>query len=204
MFVSVFGYSSWGMLSERQWHDPKGPEPGMPRFISLPFNRVKYPSSRGLHPLSFPVCESVCVSICKRLCVCVFAQLCMCMSVPKSCVLSAQQGYAFWLCYYEDTYPCWLPVSPPIQQPPTPATTQPPNPPPHVHSHWCCGRFRVPSFPAADCRGGSGCRASLMLTSWDSPGLTGRGLLDRAQSATPPAPSSADKHTYAQINKRVL
>lgn len=72
-----------------------------------------------------------------------------------------------------------------------------------VGSHGCSGQFLVPSFPVADCRGGSGCHASLTLTSCDSSTMTGRGLLDRAQSATPqPSHSNTCKqiniHTYCR------
>lgn len=67
-------------------------------------------------------------------------------------------------------------------------------------SHGRSGWFHIPSFPVTDCRGTSGCHASLMLMSWDSSILTGRGLVDQAQSAST-TPSSMYTHTSKQTHR---
>lgn len=54
----------------------KGLEPGMLRFISLPFNRIKYHSSRGLHPMS--LCACLIVYVCE-ICLCVWRAEVLCV-----------------------------------------------------------------------------------------------------------------------------
>jgi len=105
----VFYQSSWGSWWERQWHNPKGPEPGMLRFISPPFSRIKYHSSYGLHPAPLCVCVTPFVYVARFV-------YHVCVQAKVLSFLSARQGYGFCLCYCEDTCPCCLP-SP---YPPTP------------------------------------------------------------------------------------
>lgn len=138
LFFSVLGWSSWGLWNERQWRSPKGLERDMLRLISLPFNRMKYHSSCGMHPVSLYACLPVClfVYMCARfvcLCVCVWSVLCQVglwflplllwghiASLPSCFSILSNTPHA-------DVCPLL-----------------------HAGSHGCCGWFHVPSFPVAD------------------------------------------------------
>ena len=132
------------MWSYRQWHDPKGLEPGMLRIISPPFKRIKYHSSRGLRLVSLCVCVSVCLSVfvCVRfLCVCVCQGVVhLAHAVPDKATVSASaiaRGH----------HPRCLPVftsrpTPPL--PPSSNRTPPASPPGHMGA---VGGFTSHHFP---------------------------------------------------------
>ena len=143
------------MWSYRQWHDPKGLEPGMLRIISPPFKRVKYHSRHGLRLVSLCVCVCVCVCGCQGV-------VHLAHAVPGEATVSASAiARAHHLAAFLFLHP--------VQTLPAPPSNPPLLPSARLFlragSHGCCGRFHVPSFPVADCRGGSGCHASLKLTS---------------------------------------
>ena len=138
-------------------------------FMSLPFNYIKHHSKCGLH--------SACVS----------ASVCQGLVLLS---LLCQTKLGFLGPVTERTHHLTAFLFFPSQ----------PTTPPcarlflRAGSHGRCGQFHVPSFPVADCRGGSECHASLILTSWDSSTVTRRGLVDRTQSA----------QRHMQINKHTV
>lgn len=91
----------------------------MLRFISLPFNRIKYHSSRGLHPMS--LCACLFVSLFVYMCVTFLSVrvcVCACQGVVRLVRVVPGGGYGFCLCYCEDTPPYCLLVFAPQPTPP--------------------------------------------------------------------------------------
>lgn len=138
----------------------------------LLYNQVKYHSGGGpdtVEPRG--VRETVCLRLrpCPPVCVCLIHNV-------------AETGPCFM------TLLLWghiasLPSSftTPSNSPPPPRLSFPVCPLSYVLWAVC-----IPSFPVADCQGGSGCQAGLKLTSGDSSNLTGRRSLDQTWSHSPP------------------